>query len=284
MKSLLLALVSLVALGGPAADARSWRSLTASRPRGSADSLHVVLRYDAGTLTVNAAPTPLLYDAKARFDANQQRLSRSYDAVSRTLRVGLDSSTMRTSGRDSNRERSNEGRLDLGLAAGIPLDLDLDLGTTRAKVDLSALWVDAMRVSSGATEAELTFGSANPQPMRDLLVDAGVGSITIHQLGNARAQRATIASTVGSVDVDLSGEWTGNMPLTVRVALASATIRVPRDAGIAMHLSRRLASVDFDGFTERDGVMYSAGYEQAKRHVTIDGSATLASVDIRWKD
>jgi hypothetical protein len=284
MKSLLLALVSLFALGDPAADAHSWRSLTASRPRGSADSLHVVLRYDAGTLTVNAAPMPLLYDAKARFDANQQRLSRSYDAVSRTLRVGLDSSTTRTSGRDSNRDRSNEGRLDLGLAAGIPLDLDLDLGTTRAKVDLSALWVDAMRVSSGATEAELTFGSTNPQPMRDLLVDAGVGSITIHQLGNARAQRATIASTVGSVDVDLSGEWTGNMPLTVRVALASATIRVPRDAGIAMHLSRRLASVDFDGFTERDGVMYSAGYEQAKRHVTIDGSATLASVDIRWKD
>lgn len=284
MKSLLLAVVSLFALGDPAADARSWRSLTASRPRGSADSLHVVLRYDAGTVTLNAAAAPLLYDAKARFDANQQRLSRSYDAVSHTLRIGLDSSTIQTSARRSNRDRSNEGRLDLGLAAGIPLDLDLDLGTTRAKVDLSALWVDAMRVSSGATEAELTFGSANPQPMRDFFVDAGVGSITIHQLGNARAQRATIASTVGSVDLDLSGDWTGNMPLTMRVALASATIRVPRDAGIAMHLSRRLASVDAEGFTERDGIMYSAGYDQAKRHVTIDGSATLAAVDIVWKD
>jgi hypothetical protein len=191
---------------------------------------------------------------------------------------------MQTSARRSNRERSNEGRLDLGLAAGIPLDLDLDLGTTRAQVDLSALWVDAMRVSSGATEAELTFGSANPQPMRDFFVDAGVGSITIHQLGNARAQRATIASTVGSVDLDLSGEWTGTMPLTMRVALASATIRVPRDAGISMRVSRRLANVDTEGFTERDGVMYSAGYEQTKRHVAIDGSATLASVDIVWKD
>jgi hypothetical protein len=284
MKSLFLVVVSLFALGDPAADARSWRSLTASRPRGSADSLHVVLRYDAGTVTLNAAAAPLLYDAKARFDANQQRLSRSYDAVSHTLRIGLDSSTIQTSARRSNRDRSNEGRLDLGLAAGIPLDLDLDLGTTRAKVDLSALWVDAMRVSSGATEAELTFGSANPQPMRDFFVDAGVGSITIHQLGNARAQRATIASTVGSVDLDLSGDWTGNMPLTMRVALASATIRVPRDAGIAMHLSRRLASVDAEGFTERDGIMYSAGYDQAKRHVTIDGSATLAAVDIVWKD
>jgi hypothetical protein len=284
MKSLLLGIVSLLALGDPAADARSWRSLTASRPRGSADSLHVVLRYDAGTVTVGSAAAPLLYDVKARFDANEQRLSRSYDAVARTLRVGLDSSMTQTSARHSNRERTNEGRLDLGLAAGIPLAIDLDLGTTRAKVDLSALWVDAMRVSSGATEAELTFGSANPQPMRDLFVDAGVGSITIHQLGNARAQRATIASTVGSVDLDLSGEWTGTMPLTMRVALASATIRVPRDAGIAMHLSRRLANVDADGFSERDGVMYSAGYEQAKRHVTIDGSATLASVDIVWKD
>lgn len=284
MKSLLLVLVSLFALGDPAADAHSWRSLTASRPRGTADSLHVVLRYDAGTVTIGAAKAPNLYETTARFDANEQRLSRSYNPVAHTLRVGLDSSTMRTSARGSARARSNEARVDLGLATGIPLDLDLDLGTTRARLDLSALWVDALRVSSAATEADLTFGSANPQPMRDLFVDAGVGSVTIHQLGNARAQRATIASTVGSVDLDLSGDWTGDMPLTMRVALASATLRVPRDAGVAMRVSSRIANIDSDGFTERNGVMYSAGYDQAKRRITIEGSATLASVDIVWKD
>jgi len=284
MRSLLLALVSLFALGGPATDARSWRSLTASRPRGTADSLHVVLRYDAGTVTIGAAAPTLLYQTNARFDANQQRLSRSYNPVSHTFRVGLDSSTMQKPARHSNRSRSNEGRLDLGLATGIPLDLDLDLGTTRAHVDFSKLWVNALRVSSGATEADLTFGSPNPQPVRDLFIDAGVGSITIHQLGNARAQRATIASTVGSVDLDLGGEWSGDVPLTLRVALASATLRVPRDVGVAMRMSSRIAEVDSDGFTQRDGILYSAGYEQAKRHVLLDGSATLASVDIVWKD
>jgi uncharacterized protein DUF2154 len=283
MKSLLLVLVSLLAFGDPGADARSWRSLTASRPRNAADSLRVVLRYDAGTLTVGAAAAPLLYQASARFDASEQRISRSYNPVSNTLRIGLDSSAMRTSHRSS-AARSNEARLDLGLAAGIPLDLDLDLGATRARIDLSALWVSALRVSSGATEADLTFGSTNPKPMRDLFVDAGVGSVTIHQLGNAHAQRATIASTVGSVDLDLGGDWTGEMPLTMRVALATATLRVPRDVGVAMRLSKRIANIDSDGFTEREGVMYSTGYEQAKRHVTIDGSATLASIDVVWKE
>jgi hypothetical protein len=284
MKSLLLALVGLLSLGDPGGDARSWRSLTASRPRGTVDTLHVLLRYDAGTFTVGAAPAPLLYQATARFDANEQRLSRSYNPVARTLRIGLDSSTMQKSARHSSRARNNGARLDLGLATGLPLDLDLDLGTTRATVDLSSLWVDAMRVSSGATEADLTFGSANPQPMRDLFVDAGVGSIAIHHLGNARAQRATIASTVGSVDLDLTGEWTGDLPLTMRLALASATIHVSRDVGVAMRMSSRISEIDTDGFTARDGVMYSTGYEQAKRHVTIDGSATLASVNIVWTD
>jgi hypothetical protein len=284
MKSLLLVLVSLLTFGGPADDARSWRSLTASRPRDAVDSLHVVLRYDAGTVTLGAATAPLLYQASARFDANEQRISRSYNPVSSTLRIGLDSSAMRTSAKRSTHASNNEARLDLGLAAGIPLDLDLDLGATRARLDLSALWVSALRVSSGATEADLTFGSANPKPMRDLFVDAGVGSVTIHQLGNARAQRATVASTVGSLDLDLAGDWTGEMPLTMRVALASATLRVPRDVGIAMRLSKRIANIDSDGFTEREGVMYSTGYEQTKRHVTIDGSATLASIDVVWKD
>lgn len=284
MKTLFLAVVSLFALGDPGSQARNWRSLTASRARGTVDTLHVRVRYDAGTLTLGAAAAPLLYDAKARFDANEQRLVRSYDTSSRTLRLGLDSSTMQRSARHSTHARSDEGRLDLALASGIPLDLDLDLGTTRATIDLSTLWVDAMRVSSGATEAELSFGSANPQPMRDLFVDAGVGSISIRRLGNAHAQRTTIASTVGSVDLDLEGDWTGEMPLTLRVALASATLHVPRDVGIALRIARRMANIDSDGFTERDGVMYSAGYEQMKRHVLIDGSATLAAVDVAWKD
>jgi hypothetical protein len=51
-----------------------------------------------------------------------------------------------------------------------------------------------------------------------------------------------------------------------------------------MRLSKRIANIDSDGFTERDGVMYSTGYEQTKRHVTIDGSATLASIDVVWKN
>ena len=118
MRTLLLTLVSLFALGAPGDDARSWRSLEASRARGTADSLHVRLRYDAGALTLGATSAPLLYDAKARFDAKQQRISRSYDAVGHTLRIGLDSSTMQTSARHANREPSGEGRLDLGLAAG----------------------------------------------------------------------------------------------------------------------------------------------------------------------
>jgi hypothetical protein len=284
MRTFAIAIAAVLALGGSRAGAQSWRTLDASRPRGTVDSLRVRVRYDAGRISVSAAPAPLLYDAKARFDANLQRLSRSYDAVTHTLHVGIDSGTMKTSAHDSHGMRGEEGRLDLGLAAGIPLDIDLDLVATRAVLDLGSLWLDAVRLSSSATETDLTFGSANPLPMRELVVDAGVGSLTVHQLGNARAQRVSIGSTIGSVDLDLGGAWTGEMPLTLRVALGATTLRVPRDAGVAVHVARRLATVDSEGFTERDGVYYSAGYEQAKRHIVVDGSATLASVDIVWKE
>ena len=283
MKPLLLAILALFTMSKPSEGPQSWRTLAASRPRGNADSLRVIVRYDAGQIAVGAAAAPLLYDARARFDANQQRLSRRYDAVTHTLHVGIDSA-MRSTVHAGGSARESQGRLDLGLATGIPLDIDLDLGATRASLDLGSLWVSAIHVSSGATETDLTFGSANPQPMRDLFVDAGVGSITVHQLGNARAQHASIASTVGSLDLDLGGSWTGEMPMTLRVALGSATLRVPRDAGVALRLARRLANIDADGFTVRDGVYYSAGYDQAKRHVVVDGSATLASVDIVWKE
>jgi hypothetical protein len=283
VKPLLLALISLLTIGGPGGAARNWQTLAASRPRGTVDSLRVIVRYDAGRISVGPAAAPLLYDARARYDADEQRLSRRYDAVTHTLHVGVDSA-LHASARVEGDSREQQGRLDLGLATGVPLDLDLDLGATRAVLDLGSLWVDALHVSSGATETDVTFGTANPQPMRDLFVDAGVGSITIHGLGNARAEHASIASTVGSVDIDFGGAWTGELPVTLRVALCSATLRVPRDAGIALRLSRRLANVDSDGFSVRDGVYYSNGYEQAKRHIVVDGSATLASVDLIWNE
>jgi hypothetical protein len=277
-----LAIAALLTLGSARAGAQSWRTLSAQRPRGTADSLHVRVRFGAGTLALNAAAPPLLYDARARFDADQQRISRSYDAVSRTLRVGIDSSALGAS--RHTRSGSEGSRLDLSLARGIPLDIDLDLGASKATLDLSALWVDAVRLSTGATETDLTFGGANQKPMRELRVDAGVGSFTAHGLGNARAQRISVSCTLGTVDLDLGGAWSGDLPLSIQVVLGETTLRIPRDAGVALRVVRRVANLDADGFVLRDGVYYSPGYDQARRHVLVEGSATLATVDIDWQE
>ena len=112
-------------------------------------------------------------------------------------------------------------------------------------------------------------------------IDAGI--VLMRLAGQRTALEDQIHRQVLTV-LDLGGSWTGEMPLTVRVALGSATIRIPRDAGVSMHLAHRFANVDANGLTERDGVLYSAGYAQAKRRVVIDGSATLANLDIIWMD
>ena len=58
MKPLLLALLSLLTIGGPGGGARNWQTLTASRPRGAVDSLRVIVRYDAGRIAVGPAAAP----------------------------------------------------------------------------------------------------------------------------------------------------------------------------------------------------------------------------------
>ena len=229
-----------------------------------------VLRYDAGTVTVGAAAAPLLYQANARFDANEQRLSRSYNPVSNTLRIGLDSSDHATHPRATRTARATTRRDSIwGSPRAFPLDLDLDLGTTRATRRSERALGGARARLRPARRKPISPSAARIRSQCAISSSTLASEASRFTSSGTRARSAPrIASTVGSVDLDLGGDWTGDMPLTMRVALASATLRVPRDVGVAMRLSTRIANIDSDGFTERDGVMYSTGYEQAKRHVT----------------
>jgi hypothetical protein len=72
------------------------------------------------------------------------------------------------------------------------------------------------------------------------------------------------------------------MTIRADVALGGVTINVPRDVGVEARISRTLGSFDAPGLTERDGAFYSANWNQAKRKLILDGSATMGSIDLVW--
>ena len=276
-------------LSSPVAAQQEWRTVTAQRQRQPVDTLHVRMLYGAGKLQLGAAPDSLLYDLRERFDAVRTRETHRYDAATRTLTVGSDSAvtrmfSLRKRALHTSGDESGQGSdLAVGLATGIPLDLDLELGATESTIDLSRLSVSRLELNVAASAASVTFGTVNPVEMRELDLRTAAAGVDVRQLGNARAQVVHVNTGVGSVTLDLSGDWTGRMTLDVHPVLGQVTIRVPADVGVESHLTKLIGNVDQAGFTRKDGVAYSANFSSAKRTIVVNGAATLASVAIQWE-
>ncbi|HEU4640995.1 MAG TPA: LiaF domain-containing protein, partial [Gemmatimonadaceae bacterium] len=170
--------------------------------------------------------------------------------------------------------------LTLGLAPGVPLDLALELGAAEARVDLTGLTVAKLRAVAAAADSRLIFGSPNPTPLAELEITSTAAGVAVQQLGNARAAHVRVTTTVGSADLDLSGAWSGETALNLRLVLGSATVRVPRDVGVQVRVSKVLGNFDTAGLTERDGAWYSSNWGTARRKLTIDAEVVLGGVTL----
>ncbi|HXY32042.1 MAG TPA: LiaF domain-containing protein [Gemmatimonadaceae bacterium] len=292
MRSLGRSILALAALA-PAIGAQQtpdWRTITVQRQRHNDDSLRVRVDYGAGRLTIGAAAQPLLYDVHVRFDPARFRPRARYDASTRTLRVSSDSvGNIFNFGRHAGAGDESGSRgggtpsdITVGLARGIPLDLRLQVGAAETEIDLSNLWVDRLHMQTGASDTRITFGTPNPKPMRELTIESGAAGMELRQAGNAHAERVRITTGAGDCSVDLAGDWTGTTQVDLTVVLGHVTLRVPRDAGVRVTLSKRIASVDQTGLVEKDGALESPDYASAKRKLVVDGTATVGGVDIEW--
>ncbi|HEX6536917.1 MAG TPA: LiaF domain-containing protein [Gemmatimonadaceae bacterium] len=277
----------LVMLAAPALGAQSWRTLTARRQLVRADTLHVRVPYGAGTFAFGTAPAGLLYDLRIRYDAARFRPRRAWDGATHTLVVGADSATARKYSLDPRAVHlsgdvggEHASELNLRVAPGIPLDLALELGVAEANIDLTGLTLAKLRLESAATESKLTFGAPNPTPIPELEIRSSAAGLTVRQLGNARAALVRVTTTVGGTDLDLGGAWTGETTLNLHLVLGGATVRVPRDVGVQVRLSKVLGDFTAPGLTRRDGTWYSANWASARRRLTIDADVVMGGVEV----
>jgi len=268
--------------------AQQWRTLHASRslaPARNADTLRVRLAYVAGELALGKASSGVLYDLDVRYDANERRVSYSYDPSARLLTVGGDSGfakafTLRGDHGDAGRNRAAPS-LALKLAPGIPLDLSLRFSAADAVLDLAGLDMSRLSVEAAASDGRLAFGTPNPSRLASAELRATAAGLDVSRLGNARVDTVRAKATVGHIDLDLGGDWSGRTALDLDAVLGVITVRVPADVGVKVDASTTLGTVETPGFTARDGAWYSDNWESAARSVTISGRAVFARLEIR---
>jgi Cell wall-active antibiotics response 4TMS YvqF len=259
------------------ASAQSWRTVESSRQLRDSAEHRVHVQYGAGRIEVAVTNAPVLYTMTLRYDESSSSPLHSYDAESRLLTLGVDGQTEHFA---RNMDEKSKGEMRLSLSRAVPLDLDLALGATKAQLDLGGLNLLALRLQSGASETLVDFSVPNQGRMRSLDVDVGAASFEARNLANANVAAVRVHGGVGSVELDLGGQWTQDMSVEVSLTLGKLAIHVPRDVGVRVEVQKFLASFDQQGLEKRGDAYYSDNWDRAKFHLRVRAETTFGGIEV----
>jgi hypothetical protein len=258
--------------------AQTWRTVESTRQLRDSVQHKVRVQYGAGRIDVGATNAPVLYSMTLRYDESTTTPVHRYDADAHALTLGIE-------GGDSPRFSRNmgdksKGEMRLLLSRAVPIDLGLELGATKASLDLGGLNLLGLRLDSGASETVLDFSTPNLARMRSLEVDVGAASFEARNLGNSNASLVHVEGGVGSVDLDFGGQWSQDMAVDADLALGKLTLHVPRDVAIRVEVEKFLASFDPQGLVKRGDAYYSDNWDRAKYHLRLRAQTTFGGIEL----
>ena len=273
-----LMLAAAAAVVAPALlSGQSWRTVTMSRQLEDTDEVRVFVDYGAGHFTVRATDEGLLYRMNLRYD--EERFEPVADFSGERLRLGVE-----TVGRGFSfrRGRNEPGELDLELARGVPMELDLEFGAVRAELDLGGLALTDLDLSTGASQSTITISEPNTVRMSTARFEIGAAEFTITELGNLNAERIEVDAGVGKVTLGLDGRWERDARVSIDMGLGALELHVPEGLGIELRKDSFLTSLDSEGLVKQGDAYYSLDWDSAERKVRIEVDAAFGSVKVVW--
>lgn len=258
-----IALVAGLLIAG-AIHAQPRQTFTVERTTLPTNDLSVIVRQDVGQFSIRPAQDSARYRATLRYDGRVVEPIYRYAADSMSLRIGT---REREGTRGGQRGRTSE--LDLALGTTGRLAIDVRAGAAATALDLGGLSITNLSVSSGASDTRVRFDKPNPVRMKNLTLSTGAASIVGEQLGNANAQEILVRSAVGDIELDMSGQWSGDTELRAELTLGTVTIKVPSDIGVHVETSRVLAGFSHEGLESRGAAFVSDNWESAPRKLRI---------------
>ncbi len=255
--------------------AQSWRTVTMSRQLSGEESLDTRVRFGAGRLSIRPADQGVLYRLHLRYDEDAFEPVAEFDGSH--LRLGVEGTK-----RSIRWNEKENQEMELSLARGVPMNLDLEFGAVRAEVDLGGLALTGLDLSTGASESRVEISEPNPAGMPSASFEVGAADFRVRKLGNLNAERITVDAGVGSVVLDFQGEWQRDASVSVDMGLGALELRFPEGLGVRLIKDTFLTSLDSEGLVKRGDSYYSVDWDEAQYHVTVSVDAAFGSINVVW--
>lgn len=128
--------------------------------------------------------------------------------------------------------------------------------------------IDWRGITDFRNEWSLRFN--NELPM-DLSVDLGAGSGDL-QLADLSLTGLDVSVGAGECTVDLSGNWTRDLDVTIETGAADLTVRLPKDVGVRVEVDSGPTVINAPDLT-KDGNVYTNsayGVSEVTLHINIE--------------
>ena len=257
-----------------AAHAQEWRTIESSRQLRGDSAAVVRVEYAAGTLELVPTSGNLLYRMTLRYDAERSVPLSMFQGGAVT--IGTRSAA--SGGWKSGTREANTFRAEL--TQRVPIRLALELGATRADIQLGGMRLTDLELRAGASEVRLDVDAPNQESLAEFDLDVGAADITLRRAGNLRAAHVRINVGAGSLDYDLDGVWDREIELSANVAVGTLKLRVPTDVGLRVTARTFLAGFERAGLVKRGDAWYSPDYDAAPRRANVRVTAVLGGFEI----
>jgi hypothetical protein len=257
-------------------------SETFSEPLDGAESANVSLDFDYGTIFVNALEdNTLLFAAEVTHD--QEATYHSSGSDQRNIRLDLNQLGLSAFGSFLD-QANTEARV--GLAAGVPTELKVDIGGGSAEMDLSDLDLERLTAGSGSGNLEAILPPGN-YPVK---LSSGSGSITV-QTGSGSELNLNVDVGSGRIVVELGDGSSGEVELDS----GSGSITVILPEGMAVRISGDTGSgsvsvpSDFvrlsggDDLVGAGGTWQTEGFNQADEQLFIEFDVGSGSIRVKYQ-
>jgi hypothetical protein len=271
----------LLLLSAAPAQAQSMRDFEYSRPLRGETRLRAELEFAAGKLVLGPAAADRLYQLSLAYDAERFQPVGSYDAGGGVVKLGVEG--IGRGGVRVGLKNALPQTAMITLAKSVDLTLDVSLGAAEATLELGEYRLAELTLKSGASRMAVAFAKPNPGTCRSASISSGAGEVMVEQAGNSGCPRWEVHGGVGSVTLDLGGNWPADAQLELNMALGGVTLRAPKALGLRVTMSGFLAGFDAKGFTKSGKTYTSAGYDAAKRKVEVQVSSALGGVRVEWR-
>jgi hypothetical protein len=230
---------------------------------GSSSVTELTVEMAAGTLNIEPATGDKL---GGRVDFNVAAWTPSVTRVNNSLTVsqGHDNAIGNVSGNDIIND------WDLQVGNQVVLDLTINAGAYKGRLDLSGLKLRRLEINDGASDGDVKFNVPNPETMEKLVYRTGASKVNLYGLANANFTDMSFDSGAGDYLLDFSGTLNQDATVTIHTGVSALTIVIPAGMHAVITNNGAISNVNPVGTWTVTNKVYEAAGEGPTLTINID--------------